>query len=58
MVVVVIDGKQVEVRGRLADMIRWLVRSAEQVSAGAVTVRFACRGPQLKVAIEHEETLS
>lgn len=58
MVVVLINGERHEVGGRVADMIRWLLRSAERISAGAITVRFSCRGPNLKAAIEQEETIN
>lgn len=58
MVVVIIGGERYEARGRVADMIRWLIRSAERISAGSLTVRFSCRGPQLRAAIELEELIN
>lgn len=58
MVVVFVGEERHEVRGRVADMICWLLRAAERINAGSVTVRFACRGPRLKASIEHEETIA
>ncbi len=57
MVIVVIDGKPHEVKGRLAEMIIWLIRSADRISNGSSGIRFSYRGPQLKVVVEHEETI-
>jgi hypothetical protein len=58
MVTVIIGGERHEVKGRLADMIIWLVRRANEIQAGSSGVRFVFRGPQLKAIIEHEETIN
>ena len=57
MVTVIIDGVQHQVSGRLADMIAWLVRRAEQIRSGSTGVRFSYRGGTLKVIVEEEETI-
>lgn len=58
MITVIIDGKQHSVRGRVAEIIMWLVRSAERINTGTVGVKFAYRGQTLKVVTEHEETIN
>jgi hypothetical protein len=58
MVTVIIGGERHEVKGRLADMITWLVRRANDIQAGSSGVRFSFRGPRLTAVIEHEETIN
>ena len=57
MVVVIVDGNRIEVKGRLADMIAWLVKRSEEIQAGSIGVRFCFRGPRLTAVIEREETI-
>jgi hypothetical protein len=58
MVTVLIGGERHEVKGRLADMITWLVKRAEDIQSGSAGVRFSFRGPRLTAVIEHEETIN
>jgi len=45
----IIDGdREIRVSGRVADMIRWLVRNVERISRGNVSVRFACAADDIK----------
>lgn len=58
MVVVVVDGKQIEVRGRAAEIIAWLAQAAKKVNVGSIGAHFLYRGPSLKVVLETEETIN
>jgi hypothetical protein len=58
MVTVIIGSEHYEVRGRLAEMIAWLVKRAEQIRNGSTGVRFSYRGQALRAVIETEETIA
>ena len=58
MLVVIIGDERYEVKGRLAEIIRWLVRRRDEINGHAVGVRFAFRGQHLKAVIEHEEIIN
>lgn len=59
MIVVMIDGKPVEVDGRLASIIRWLVEQRDAIAHGHKTVAVECHGRVIKPTItEHHDPRS
>lgn len=58
MVVVSVNGDRYEAKGRLADMIIWLVKHASDIRNGSTGIRFSFRGPRLMAVIEREEIVS
>lgn len=56
--VVIIRGERHEIKGRLAEMIEWLIRRSDEFQSGATGVRFIFRGHNLKAIIEREEVIS
>ncbi len=55
----VVDGDMTyEFRGRLASIIRWLIRNAERINNGAGRIRFTFAGQDLKATIETDEALN
>jgi hypothetical protein len=54
----VIDGEVgYELRGRVASIIRWLVRNADKINRGSGRIRFAFGGQHLAVTIELDEAI-
>jgi len=48
----IIDGeREYKATGRVADIIRWLLRNMERISRGNVAVRFACAADDIKYEI-------
>lgn len=58
MVTVIVDGQKHDLTGRVADIVRWLIKSADRIGHGATGVRFIFRGPTLKAIVENEETIN
>lgn len=54
MVKVVIDGREVVLDGRLADVVRKLVEKKERIREGSKIVRIALRGPKVAMTVEEE----
>jgi flagellar biosynthesis regulator FlaF len=46
-----------ELRGRVASIIRWLVRNADKINRGSGRIRFAFGGQDLKATIEFDEAI-
>ncbi len=54
----VIDGDVThEIRGRMASIIRWLVRNSEKIGKGSGRIRFSFAGQDLKATIEIDEVI-
>ena len=59
MVEVVIDGDRIELRGRVATIVRWLVERRHIIGMGHKTIRFMCRGKAVYPSIEdHHDNLA
>lgn len=54
MVKVVIDGKEIRLTGRLADVVRKIVEHADRITDGSKILRLALRKDKVSISIEEE----
>jgi hypothetical protein len=55
----IIDGEaELNLRGRIVDIIRWLVRNAERINRGSGAIRFAFGAGSLSVTVEEHQKIA
>jgi hypothetical protein len=54
MVKVLIDGREVVLVGRLADVVRRIVEHSARIAEGSKVLRIALRGTKVTLSVEEE----
>lgn len=55
----IVDGeREINLSGRIVDIIRWLIHNAERVNRGSGAIRFAFGAGALSVTVEEHQKIA